>query len=152
MTKKSTKKENEIIAQALQILEGRIVKAESFITKPEDAVNFIKLKIATLEHEVFTVIFLNSQNGVIEYSEMFRGTINGASVHPREVVKQALSVNAASVLFAHNHPSTFAQPSQADRHITTKLVDALALVDIKVLDHFVVGGVEHFSFSENGWL
>lgn len=147
-----TKNENKIIEQALQILKGRIVKADSFIANPEDALNYIKLNVATLEHEVFVVVFLNSQHGVIEYNEMFRGTVNGSSVHPREVVKHALAVNASAVIFAHNHPSTFTAPSSADRHITKTLITALNLIDVNVLDHFIVGGVEHYSFAENGLL
>ena len=147
-----TKNEDKIIKEALQILESRIVKADSFLLNPEDALNYIKLNIATREHEVFVVLFLNSQHGVIEYNEMFRGTINGSSVHPREVVKHALRVNAAAVVFAHNHPSTIAIPSEADKSITRALVNALGLVDITVLDHFVIGGVDYYSFSEYGLL
>lgn len=147
-----TKNEDKIINQALQILESRIKKANSFLLNTKDTLNFIKLNIATLEHEVFAVIFLNTQQGVIEYKEMFRGTVNGSSVHPREVAKEALKLNAASVIFAHNHPSTVTTPSNADRNITTILVDGLNLLNIRVLDHIIIGGVEHYSFAENGLL
>jgi len=147
-----TKNENKIIKQALQILESRISKPDSYISNPKDAVNYIKLNIATREHEVFVAIFLDTQHGIIEYNEMFRGTVNGSSVHPREVIKQALAVNASAVIFAHNHPSTKIIPSAADRHITKTLTEGLKYIDVKVLDHFIIGGIEHFSFAENGLL
>ena len=103
-------------------------------------------------HEVFACLFLDNRHRVLQFEEMFRGTINGASVHPREVVKRVLALNAAAVILAHNHPSGVAEPSQADRQLTQRLQEALALVDVRVLDHFVVGDGEAVSFAERGWL
>jgi DNA repair protein RadC len=101
-------------------------------------------------YEVFVVVMLDNRHRVIEVQEMFRGTIDGASVHPREVVKSVLWAGAASVLFAHNHPSGVAEPSQADELITVRLRDALALIDVRVLDHMIVGSDKVTSFAERG--
>jgi DNA repair protein RadC len=114
--------------------------------------DFLQLKLRGLGHEVFMVLFLDSQNRVLASPEMFRGTLTQASVYPREVVKQALAWNAASVILAHNHPSGVAEPSQADRWLTDQLKAALGLIDVKVLDHFIVAGKEGFSCAERGWL
>jgi len=113
---------------------------------------FLTAQLRHKTHEVFAVLFLDNQHRLLFYRELFQGTIDGASVYPREVVKQVLQVNAAAVIFAHNHPSGVAEPSQADRHITQQLRDALSLVDVRVLDHFVVGEGEVASFAERGWL
>lgn len=102
--------------------------------------------------EVFAMLLLDSQHRVIQYREMFRGTINSASVYPRELVKQALEDNAAAVILAHNHPSGIAEPSEADKSITSRIVNAMALVDIKVLDHFVIGDGKALSFAQLGLL
>jgi DNA repair protein RadC len=107
--------------------------------------------MASYEREVFAVLLLDNQHRLIEYQELFFGTIDAASVYPREVVKVAFNCNAAAVIFAHNHPSGIAEPSNADKHITQKLRDALALIDIRVLDHFVVGET-CVSFAERGYL
>jgi DNA repair protein RadC len=101
---------------------------------------------------VFACLFLDNRHRVIEYRELFNGTIDGASVHPREVVRQALTANAAAVIFAHNHPSGVAEPSRADELLTRRLKEALALVDIRVLDHLVVGDGDAVSFAERGLL
>jgi DNA repair protein RadC len=111
----------------------------------------VKLKLATYEHEVFACLMLDNRNRVIAFRELFRGTIDGASVYPREVVKQALADNAAAVIFAHNHPSGATEPSQADIAITERLKKALALIDVRVLDHLIVGD-EVTSFAERGIL
>lgn len=113
---------------------------------------FLRLKLRDLDHEVFCALFLDSQNQVLGFEILATGTINAASVYPREVVKQALRAQAASVILAHNHPSGIAEPSLADRTLTNRLRDALALVDIRVLDHFVVGEGQPVSFAERGWL
>jgi len=146
------KLENQLIESALATLESRLVVKGDFMQNPETVKTFLKLKMTNLEHEVFGVLFLDTQHQLIQYDEMFRGTINGASVHPREVAKQALKVNAAAVIFAHNHPSGLPEPSTADRHITKQLKDALTLFDITVLDHIIIGGVDSTSFSERGYL
>lgn len=104
-----------------------------------------------IANELFSVPFLDNRHGVIQYKEMFRGTIDGASVFPREVVKMALSCNASAVIFSHNHPSGVAEPSRADESITKRLKDALALVDVRVLDHLIIGS-EITSFAERGIL
>lgn len=121
------------------------------LTSPEETRQFLSSQLRDYPHEVFAVLFLDQRHRVIHFEEMFRGTIDGASVYPREVVKKSLEFNAAAVIFAHNHPSGVAEPSQADERITKRLKDALALVDIRVLDHFVVGD-EVVSFAERGLL
>jgi DNA repair protein RadC len=142
--------EEEIIDKAIAILESRLQKAETFFTRPADTKSYLKLTFSGLEHESFRALFLNSQNGLISCEELSRGTIDGASVYPREVVKAALQFNAAAVIFSHNHPSGHSEPSQADRNITKRLTEALSLVDIRVLDHIVVGGDQTYSFAEHG--
>ena len=117
-----------------------------------DAVRFyLTSKLRDYRFEVFSCLFLDTRHRVIEYEELFKGTIDGASVHPREVVRRALYHNAAAVIFAHNHPSGVAEPSQADERITGKLKDALNLIDVRVLDHFVIGD-QVVSFAERGLL
>jgi DNA repair protein RadC len=120
------------------------------MNSPRAVGDFLALKLGSLEHEIFCVLLLDKRNRLIEYVELFRGTIDGASVHPREVVKLALAKNAASVVFAHPHPSGIAEPSQADELITQRLKESLALVEIRVLDHFIVAGGEVLSMAERG--
>ena len=143
--------EDKIISAALQILERRITYQvdKPIIQSPDESKNYVKLQLAARPYEVFACLFLDSRHRVIAFKELFRGTIDGCSVHPREVVKTALAHNAAAVILAHNHPSGNAEPSQADRRITDRLRDALALVDVRVLDHLVVGK-EVVSFAERG--
>jgi len=142
--------DQEIINKALAILENRLAKPDRVLSKPEDAISYLKLHFAGLEHESFRIMFLNSRHGLIQLKEMFRGTIDGAPVFPREVVKAALQFNAAAVILAHNHPSGHSEPSPADKQITKRLAEALRLVDVRVLDHIVVGGDETYSFAEHG--
>lgn len=120
------------------------------ITSPAATRRFLMAQLRDLPHEVFACLYLDTRHRVIGFEELFRGTIDGASVHPREVVKRVLSVNAAAVVFAHNHPSGVAEPSDADRRLTRRLSEALSLVDVRVLDHFVVGDGEAVSFAERG--
>ncbi len=122
------------------------------LESPTKTINFLRSKLALIEHEVFGCLFLNNKHQILEYEELFTGTINGASVYPREVVKRALHHNAASVIFSHNHPSGTPEPSQADKAITEQLKDALSLIDVRVLDHIIIGGVETVSFAERGFL
>ena len=117
---------------------------------PANVRDYLKLTLAGRERESFICVLLDSQHRVIEFAELFAGTLTQASVYPREVVKAALAVNAGAVIFAHNHPSGVAQPSQADELLTRQLKEALALVDVKVLDHFVVAGTAALSFAERG--
>ena len=109
-------------------------------------------KLGGLEREVFAAVFLDTRHRLIEYAELFQGTIDGAEVHPREVVRKALRCNAAAVIVAHNHPSGVVDPSAADRVVTTRLKQALALVDVRLLDHFIVGGRQSLSMAEKGWV
>jgi DNA repair protein RadC len=120
------------------------------LTSPQATRAFLKTQLYRHPHEVFACLFLDNRHRVVKYEELFRGTIDGASVHPREVVRRALEINAAAVIFAHNHPSGVAEPSQADLRITQRLKDALALVDVRVLDHFIVGDGEGTSMAERG--
>ena len=121
------------------------------VRDPEAARRYLALKLRDRDREVFAALFLNSQHRVLAYEELAQGTIDGAAVYPREVVKRALALGAAAVIFAHNHPSGIAEPSAADRVLTDKLKSALALVEIRVLDHLVVGETT-VAFSEKGWL
>ncbi len=122
------------------------------ITDPGTTRRFLKSKLRGYAREVFACLFMDNQHRLIKYEELFFGTIDGASVHPREVVKHALKHNAAAVIFAHNHPSGVAEPSQADQRITDRLKSALLLVDVRVLDHMIVGDKEVLSFAERGLL
>lgn len=144
--------ENAVIEHALKIITKRLRVPGAALTSPNLVRSRLRLSIGLLEHEVFRVIFLDNQHRVIEEEDMFRGTIDSATVHPREVVKRALQLNAAAVIFGHNHPSGVSEPSSADRIITNRLKDGLELVGIRVLDHMVVGGEETVSFAERGWL
>ncbi len=121
------------------------------ITSASKVKDYLKSKLRDYEHEVFACLFLDNRHRIIKYEEMFTGTIDGASVYPREVVKRALSHNAAALILAHNHPSGVAEPSESDKRITQRLKDALSLIDVRVLDHFVVGD-EVVSFTERGLL
>ncbi len=122
------------------------------ITDPGTTRRFLKSKLRGYAREVFACLYMDNQHRLIKYEELFFGTINGASVHPREVVKHALKHNAAAVIFAHNHPSGVAEPSQADQRITDRLKSALLLVDVRVLDHMIIGDREVLSFAEKGLL
>ena len=128
------------------------MQVKDMLSSPQQVRDFLCLKLGGLSLEVFVVLFLDAQNRMITSEEMFSGTLTQTSVYPREVVKKALHHNAASVIFAHNHPSGIAQPSQADELITKQLKQALALVDVRVLDHFIVAGNTTFSFVERGLL
>ena len=147
----SNPSDNAIIEDALRILSDRITMPDTYVTGPSDIKNYLKLKLSEFGHEVFSVIYLDTRHGVIRYEEVFRGTIDGASVYPREVVKDALACNAAAVIFCHNHPSGISEPSNADEVITRKLKDALALVGVRVLDHLIVGE-DITSMAERGLL
>lgn len=122
------------------------------LTSPRTTREYLRMRLRDLPHEVFCCLYLDNRHRVIAFDELFRGTIDGATVHTREVVKQALARNAAAVILAHNHPSGVAEPSQADELITRRLRDALSLVDIRVLDHLVVGDADCVSFAERGLL
>lgn len=120
------------------------------LKSPDDTRAYLRSRLSTYPHEVFAGLFLDNRHRIIQYQELFRGTIDGAAVYPREVVRQALEYNAAAVIFAHNHPSGVAEPSQADISLTSRLKEALSLVDIRVLDHMIVGHGEVISLAERG--
>ena len=143
--------DDQIIARALKILEGRM-RTGSALTSPQSVRDYLRLALADRQHEVFMTIFLDAQHHVLSVEELFRGTLTQTSVYPREVVKAALKANAAAVLLCHNHPSGVAEPSQADELLTRQLKEALAMVDCKVLDHFIVAGRATLSFAERGLL
>ena len=144
-----TQTDDAIIAEALSILNSRLRQHGEAMNSPNTVKNYLRMKLAGLEHEVFCVLFLDSQNRVIGFEEMFRGTLTQASVYPREIVKASLANNATSVILAHNHPSGEAEPSRADIALTDVLKNALALIDVKVLDHFIVAD-NVMSFAERG--
>ncbi|MFK3873047.1 RadC family protein [Pseudoalteromonas rhizosphaerae] len=146
-----TKQQQAIIFEAAAIIEAK-AKTTAAITCPYTAATLCQTKLVGYEHEVFAVALLDSQNRLIEWVELFTGTINSAGVYPREVVKLVLAHNAAAVIFAHNHPSGITKPSESDKRITDKLSAALRLIDVNVLDHIVVGTEGHTSFAERGLL
>ncbi len=138
------------IDNALIMLMNKIEEPEMMANNPHEVRAFLQLKLLPKESEVFCCMFLTNQNELIEFKEMFQGTINACSVHPREVIKQALKLNAAAVILAHNHPSGLAVPSMSDIDITSTLKKALNYVDVRLLDHFIVAGHEVVSMAEKG--
>ncbi|MBK9245323.1 MAG: DNA repair protein RadC [Burkholderiales bacterium] len=145
-------------AQLLAVIElsRRALREEvgkqPLLDSPPKVREYLRLRIGSLPHEVFAVLFLDAQNRLIDDEQLFRGTLTQTSVYPREVVKRALARNAASVIFAHNHPSGVAEPSRADELLTRSLRESLALVDVRVLDHVIVAGASSVSFAERGLL
>lgn len=140
----------EIINEAKNILAAELKEHGDAFTTPDTVRQFFHLELVGEEREVFACAFLDNRHRLIHHEILFKGTIDGATVHPREVVKAALRHNAAAVIFAHNHPSGLADPSEADKRITERLKEALALMDIRVLDHFVLGAEGTVSFAEQG--
>lgn len=128
------------------------LRRDSALESPQAVRDYLKAQLRHEPHEVFGCLFLDSKHRVLAYEALFRGTIDGASIYPRQVVKRALAHNAAALILTHNHPSGIAEPSQADRVLTERIKDALALVDVRVLDHFIVGDGEPLSMAERGWL
>lgn len=141
----------EILAMARALIKQRFARGQA-LTNSDATRTYLMLELAPLEHEVFYGVFLDNQHRVLKTERCFQGTVDGASVYPREVVKRALQLNACALILAHNHPSGVAEPSQADQAITQRLIDALKLVDIRVLDHIIIGGADYFSFAERGLL
>jgi DNA repair protein RadC len=141
----------DVLDRAQALIAQRFRSGAPVLSAPNRTREFLRLKLGALEHEVFAVLFLDKRHRLIEYVELFRGTIDGASVHPREVVKEALARNAAALIFCHCHPSGQSSPSPADEHITMRLKSALDLVDIRVIDHIIVGETMT-SFAEIGIL
>jgi DNA repair protein RadC len=139
----------EILSAARQILAHRVRRGAT-LASPQAVKDFLAMKLGALEHEVFAVLLLDQRHRLIDYVELFRGTIDGASVHPREVVKLALQRNAAACIFAHPHPSGISDASHADELITRRLRDSLALIDVRVIDHIIIGGGSITSMAEKG--
>jgi len=142
--------DDQIIRKALRILASRLQTTHGYLSSPADAAHYAVLKTANRKSEVFAVLLLNTRHQLIEYRELFQGTIDGATVYPREVVRAVIESNAAAVVFIHNHPSGIPEPSEADRAITSKLQRALALIEVRVLDHVIVGGTQTVSMAERG--
>lgn len=140
------------VKRALTLLDRHLRETGVAFTSTQAARDWLKLKMAGLEREEFMVLYLNQQNQLIAHETLFTGSISSTEVHPREVVKRALYFNAAAVILAHNHPSGDITPSQADKAITQRLVQALQLVDIRVPDHLIVGGTQKLSLAEHGLL
>lgn len=140
------------IRTALNLLECQLREPGASFTSSNAVRDWLRLQLTLEEREEFTVLFLDNQHRLVAHETLFRGTINSITVHPREVVKAGLKHNAAAAILSHNHPSGEAEPSHADRLITERLKQALELVDIRLLDHLVVGGMETISFAERGWL
>lgn len=132
-------------------LEAELTAGQA-LTDPAASARFLKARLAGYPYEVFACLFLDNRHRVLCFEELFRGTIDGAAVHPREVVRRCLRHNAAAVIVAHNHPSGVAEPSQADRAITTRLREALSLIEVRLLDHFVIGAGVPTSLAERGWV
>lgn len=143
--------EQQLIEAALALLHHRMRVADH-LASPAAVRDYLRLLLADREHEVFVVVLLDAQNRVLMAEELFRGTLTQTAVYPREVVKLALAANAAGAIFAHNHPSGCSEPSRADELLTQQLRSALSLVDVHVLDHFVIAGAASMSFAERGLL
>jgi DNA repair protein RadC len=153
-TRTVSSEQDRIIANACEILEERLKYRATRghpIGSPDDVRNLLKLRFAEYEHEVFSALFFDNRHRLIAFEELAQGTIDGAQIYPREIVRAAIRHNAGAVMFCHNHPSGVAEPSSADERITHRLRDALALIDVRVLDHFVVGD-SIVSFAERGLL
>jgi len=148
-------RQNEVCAAARELVKRWLdeeLRRECVLASPQSVRDYLRLHFAAQEHESFVVLFMDAQNRLITAKELFRGTLTQTSVYPREIVKEALRQNAGAVIFSHNHPSGVAEPSRADEMLTISLKQALALVDVKVLDHFIVAGATTLSFAERGLL
>lgn len=145
--------DNAVIRRALRLLEDRLEYGRTVLGSPQAVRNFLRLRMGQLENEVFFALWLNAQNALIATEELSRGTLTQVAVFPREVVKSALAHNAAAVILAHNHPAGSDQPSNEDKALTELLKQSLALIDVRVIDHFIVGDAKDpFSFKEHGLL
>lgn len=148
----AAKHEDWIIQQAITLLEHRVFKAGPALNSPATARDYLRVKLVAEPNEVFAVLFLDSQHQVLAYGPMFKGSVNQTSVYPRVIVQRALALNASALIIAHQHPSGCVAPSRADEALTQTIKAALALVDVRVLDHIIIGKGTPFSFSESGLL
>lgn len=144
-------REDQILEAADAILRKRLFR-QGKIGEPTDATRYLRAHLAHLEHEVFGAVFLDTRHQILAVEDLFRGTVDGAEVHPREVAKRALHHNAAALIIYHNHPSGNPEPSAADRAVTARLKQALSLLDIRLLDHFVIAGETYSSLAARGWI
>lgn len=140
---------DDILNAAREILSRRF-KRGTTLCSPASSSDYLISQMAHLEHEVFMIVFLNNKHQIIASEILFRGTVDGASVHPRECVKRALALNASALILSHNHPSGNTNPSTADKAITKRLIDAMSLVEIRILDHIIIAGTQTYSFAEHG--
>lgn len=147
-----TREEQATISAAKKILASKLKTENAALESPQAAMNYVQLQIGHYEHECFAVVFLDTKHRVKGFKKLFYGTIDGASVYPRGVVKECIKHNAAAVFLVHNHPSGVCEPSQADRMLTERLKEALALIDVRVLDHFIVSSTATLSMVEYGWM
>lgn len=145
-------REDRAIYRAMGLLEKRLRKPGEAFNAPRSVRNFLTLSLAGYDREVFSALWLDAQHSLIEAEHLFAGTLSQTSVYPREVLRRALHHNAAAVIFAHNHPSGRAEPSSSDELLTVALKQALGLVDVRVLDHFIIAGRDTLSFAERGLL
>ena len=142
-----------VVALALKYIEDQWRSAGSpCLSDPKASADYLKLRLSQYPYEVFACLFLDNRHCVIAFEELFKGTVDGCSVHPREVVRACIKHNAAAVIFAHNHPSGNPDPSAADRALTQRLKQALVLIDVRTLDHVIVAGDKTMAFAERGWL
>lgn len=141
--------EDEVLYWAEKIITKRFTRS-NYLNSPDATRDFLKIILAKEKREIFMIIFLDTQNGVLSHEILFQGTIDGAAVYPREIVKAALDNNAASVILVHNHPSGWPEPSQADVSITDRIVKSLETIDVRVIDHLIAGGTRTTSFAERG--
>jgi DNA repair protein RadC len=141
--------ENDVLSAAEGILKAKLERLGS-LGNPRDATDFLRMRLGALLHEEFHILWLDNRHRILDCQKLFTGTIDGASIHPREVVRAALTINACAAIFSHNHPSGVAEPSTADRAITKELMSALQLVGVRVLDHIVVGAGECVSMAGRG--
>ena len=141
----------DILDLASQILFNDLNRGDA-LSSPDTVKRYLACKLGNREAECFCVLFLDNRHRVIEFEELFQGTLNGCAVYPREVAKRALTLNAAALILAHNHPSGIPDPSKADEQLTSRLTEALGLFDIRILDHFIIGGADIVSFAERGLL
>lgn len=145
--------DREVLARAEAILQARMMRESDALLNPTSVIEFLKVRLGALVREEFHAIWLDTRHRALAVDCLFLGSIDGASIHPREVVRAAIKHNAAAVIFAHNHPSGVTEPSEADRLITRRLCETLSLIEVRVLDHFVIGGnAKPASLAARGWV
>ena len=144
--------EAQIIKAAKAILKSRVAQLKNSVSSPNEVRDLLITYMSEYKNEVFTCVFMDNRHQVISMEELFHGTIDSASVYPRVIAQRALELNSAAIIIAHNHPSGIPTPSFTDEQITTKIKDTMSLLDIRLLDHFIVGGGNSFSFAEQGYL